>query len=189
VSPVKTNQEWQAEVEQLKADHAMDITLLRSQLESSQLRLATCARALKRAETILQDYLTALYPHLYAQALGARMNTVEAGEYLYQHYLYGDDPKELFGLCEARQQAEVERARFAPPPQPVVVDQGVELSGDAVKLLYVLGLVVLADEAKPMWARRRTPSFPNCWTKGCYKCNKSPRQGISLAMPVTPAMC
>ena len=125
MSPVKTNQEWQAEVDQLQADHAMDITLLRSQLQSSQMRLATKVRALLRAETVLQDYLTALYPHLYAQALGARMSTVEAGEYFYQHYLYGDDPAQLFGLCEARQQAEVERARSAPPAPPVVAEPGV----------------------------------------------------------------
>ncbi|MBN1874097.1 MAG: hypothetical protein JXA33_07690, partial [Anaerolineae bacterium] len=136
--------ECQKEIERREARHAMEMTLLRSQLESSQLRLATKVRALQRAEAILQDYLTTLYPHLYAQALGARMNTVEAGEYFYQHYLYGDDPKELFGLCEARQQAEVERARSAPSSPPVVVEQGVELSGDAVKFLFVLGRTVLA---------------------------------------------
>ena len=185
MSPVKTNQEWQAEVERLKADHAMGIILLRSQLESSQLRLATKARALKRAEAVLQDYLTALYPNLYAQALGARMNTVEAGEYLYQHYLYGDDPKELFGPSEARQQAEVDRARSAPPPQPVVVDQGVELSGDAVKLLYVLGLVVLADEAKPMWAQHtgkavgtaKNTVIPELLDKGLIQVQQIPAPG------------
>lgn len=185
MSPVKTNQEWEAEVEQLKADHAMDIILLRSQLESSQLRLATKARALKRAETILQDYLTTLYPHLYAQALGARMNTVEAGEYFYQHYLYGDDPAQLFGLCEARQQAEVERARSAPSSPPVVVEPGVELSGDAVKFLFVMGRTVLADEAKHLWAQyvgkavgtARNLVVPELLDKGLLQVQQIPAPG------------
>ncbi len=140
------------DIERLKATHAMEMTLLRTQLQGSQMRLATQVRALKRAEAILQDYLTALYPHLYAQALGARMNTVEAAEYFYQHYLYGTDPAELFGPNEARQKAEVERARSAPKPEPVA--QGVELSSDAVRLLDVLGSHVLSNEVREHWAQR-----------------------------------
>ena len=177
--------ECQKEIERREAKHAMQITLLRSQLESSQLRLATQVRALKRAEAILQDYLTTLYPHLYAQALGARMNTIEAGEYFYQHYLYGNDPAELFGLCEARQQAEVDRARSAPSAPPVVAEPGVELSGDAVKLLYVLGLTVLADEAKPLWAQHtgkavgtaRNTVFPELLDKGLLQVQQIPAPG------------
>ncbi|MEJ5312357.1 MAG: hypothetical protein WHX52_21540 [Anaerolineae bacterium] len=181
----KTDQEWQKEIDQLKADHALDITLLRTQLQSSQMRLATKVRALQRAEAILQDYLTALYPHLYAQALGARMSTVEAGEYFYQHYLYGNDPAELFGLCEARQQAEVDRARSAPSAPPVVVEPGVELSGDAVKLLYILGLTVLADEVKPLWVQHTGKAvgtaknivFPELLDKGLLQVQQIPAPG------------
>ena len=80
------------------------------------------------------------------------MSTVEAGEYFYQHYLYGDDPAELFGPSEARQKAEVERARSAPKPEPVA--QGVELSSDAVRLLDVLGSHVLSNEVREHWAQR-----------------------------------
>jgi len=184
-SEMNLGPECQKEIERREARHAMKMTLLRSQLESSQLRLATKVRALQRAEAILQDYLTTLYPHLYAQALGARMNTIEAGEYFYQHYLYGHDPAELFGLCEARQQAEVDRARFAPSAPPVVVEQGVELSGDAVKLLYVLGLTVLADEAKPLWAQHtgkavgtaKNTVFPELLDKGLLQVQQIPAPG------------
>ena len=140
------------DIERLKATHAMDLTLLSTLLQNSQMQLATKARALKRAEAVLQDYLTALYPGLYAQALGARMSTVEAGEYFYQHYLYGDDPAELFGPNEVRQKAEVERARSAPKSEPVA--QGVELSADAVRLLDVLGSHVLSSEVREHWAQR-----------------------------------
>ena|GEM_PF-634650 len=177
--------ECQKEIERREARYAMKMTLLRSQLESSQLRLATQVRALQRAEAILQDYLTTLYPHLYAQALGARMNTIEAGEYFYQHYLYGNDPAELFGLCEARQQAEVDRARSAPSSPPVVVEPGVELSGDAVKFLFVMGRTVLADEAKHLWAQyvgkavgtARNLIVPELLDKGLLQVQQIPAPG------------
>ncbi|MBN2001817.1 MAG: hypothetical protein JXA21_00560 [Anaerolineae bacterium] len=172
MSLIKTDQEWQAEVEQLKADHAMDITLLRTQLQSSQMRLATCARARQRTEAALQQYLEALYPDLFVQALGARMSVVEAGEYFYTHYLYGSDPAKLFGPSEALQRAEVAQALRTPPP--VIVEQGVDLSGDAVKLLYALGSTVVADEARQLWAQHagkavgtaKNTVFPELLDKG-----------------------
>ena len=142
-----SNTTAQPDIEKLKADYAMKMSLLKDQLRSSQMRIATYMRARHRTEAILQQYLLVLFPDLFARAIGAQMSITEAGEYLYAHHLYDSDPKEIFGLNKDKPAAPTA------PTAPVVVEQGVDLSGDAVKLLYVLGMTVVANEARALWAQ------------------------------------
>ena len=142
-----SNTTAQPDIEKLKADYAMKMSLLKDQLRSSQMRIATYMRARHRTEAILQQYLLVLFPDLFARAIGAQMSITEAGEYLYAHHLYDSDPKEIFGLNKDKPAAPTA------PTAPVVVEQGVDLSGDAVKFLYGLGMTVVANEARALWAQ------------------------------------
>ncbi|HQI83445.1 MAG TPA: hypothetical protein PKV20_02565 [Anaerolineae bacterium] len=140
----------QPDIEKLQANFAMEMHLLKNELLSSQMRIATSVRARHRTEAILQRYLSMLCPEVITQALGAQMSITEAAEYIYTHRLYGSDPKNLFRSQKA--QPEEEAASTSPAPA-VVVEPGVELSGDAVKFLYVLGMTVVANEARELWAQ------------------------------------
>ena len=144
----------QPEIEKLKADFAMEMHLLKQELLSSQMRIATSVRARHRTEAILQKYLSMLCPEVITQALGAQMSVTEAAEYIYTHRLYGSDPKNLFRSPKAQPE---EEAASTPPARPptatVVVKQGTDLSSDAVKFLYVLGITIVANEVRELWAQ------------------------------------
>ena len=111
MSNTETDQVLQKRLDKLEADHAMKMILLRTQLLSRQMRVATQVRAQQHAEAVLQKYLEKLYPPVFPKALDVGMSIVEAGEYLYNHYLYGSDPAQLFGLVEVR----CESIAAAPP--------------------------------------------------------------------------
>ncbi len=140
----------QPDIEKLQADFAMEMHLLKQELLSSQMRIATSVRARHRTEAILQQYLSMLCPEVITQALGAQMSITEAGEYIYTYRLYGSDPREIFRPKKGQQ---AEDAVSTSPAPAVVVEPGVDLSGDAVKFLYVLGMTVVANEARELWAQ------------------------------------
>ncbi len=144
----------QPDIEKLQADFAMEMHLLKNELLSSQMRIATSVRARHQTEAILQRYLSMLCPEVITQALGAQMSITEAAEYIYTHRLYGSDPKNLFRSQKAQQEEDAASTSSATPTiTPVVVEPGVDLSGDAVKFLYVLGMTVVANEARELWAQ------------------------------------
>jgi len=145
-----SNPTAQLDIEKLQAKHAMELSVLQGRYLSSQMHSAASVRARHRAEAILQQYLLVLFPDLFARAIGAQMSITEAGEYLYAHHLYDSDPKEIFHVKNAQTE---EEAASTSPTAPVVAEQGVDLSGDAVKLLYVLGMTVVANEARALWAQ------------------------------------
>ena len=145
-----SNPPAQPDIEKLKADYAMKMSLLQGRYLSSQMQSAASVRARHRAEAILQQYLLVLFPDLFARAIGAQMSITEAGEYLYAHHLYDSDPRNLFRVKNAQTE---EEATLTAPTAPVVVEQGVDLTGDAVKFLYVLGMTVVANEARALWAQ------------------------------------
>ena len=140
----------QSALEKLQAKYAMEMSVLQGRYLSSQMHSAASVRARHRAEAILQQYLLVLFPDLFARAIGAQMSITEAGEYLYAHHLYDSDPKEIFRVKNAQTE---EEAASTSPTAPVLAEQGVDLSGDAVKLLYVLGMTVVANEARALWAQ------------------------------------
>ncbi len=151
-----TDTKDQPEIEKLKADFAMQMYLLKQELLSSQMRIATSVRARHRTEAILQQYLSMLCPEVITQALGAQMSVTEAAEYIYTHRLYGSDPKNLFRSPKAQPEEQGKEEEGATPTSPtpvVVVEPGVDLSSDAVKFLYVLGITVVANEARDLWAQ------------------------------------
>lgn len=125
------------------ADYAVAQELLRAQVVSCRAQLATKIRTCQRTEAALQQYLEALFPHLFPQALAQQLSVVEAAEYFYQQQLHGDDPLKLFGA--AKKQAPLPAA---PPTEP-----GVDLSGDAAKFLLAAGLTVVSTEIKVLWAQ------------------------------------
>ena len=145
-----SNPTAQLDIEKLQAKHAMELSVLQGRYLSSQMHSAASVRARHRAEAILQQYLLVLFPDLFARAIGAQMSITEAGEYLYAHHLYDSDPRKLFRVKNAQTE---EEAASTSPTAPVVVEQGVDLSGDAVKFLYVLGMTVVANEARALWAQ------------------------------------
>ena len=145
-----SNTTAQLDIEKLQAKHAMEMSVLQGRYLSSQMHSAASVRARHRAEAILQQYLLVLFPDLFARAIGAQMSITEAGEYLYAHHLYDSDPKEIFRVKNAQTE---EEAASTSPTAPVVAEQGVDLSGDAVKFLYVLGMTVVANEARALWAQ------------------------------------
>jgi len=145
-----SNTTAQLDIEKLQAKHAMELSVLQGRYLSSQMHSAASVRARHRAEAILQQYLLVLFPDLFARAIGAQMSITEAGEYLYTHHLYDSDPKEIFRVKNAQTE---EEAASTSPTAPVLAEQGVDLSGDAVKLLYVLGMTVVANEARALWAQ------------------------------------
>jgi hypothetical protein len=145
-----SNSTVQPDIEKLKADYAMKMSLLQGRYLSSQMQSAASVRARHRAEAILQQYLLVLFPDLFARAIGAQMSITEAGEYLYAHHLYDSDPRNLFRVKNAQTE---EKTTLTTPTAPVVVEQGVDLTGDAVKFLYVLGMTVVANEARALWAQ------------------------------------
>ena len=119
----------QENIEKLKADYTMKMSLLKDELRSSQMKIATHMRARHRSEAILQQYLLVLFPDLFSRALGAQMSITEAGEYLYTHHLYDSDPKKILGSDKAQPEEETSPAS---PTTSVVAEQGVDLSGDAI---------------------------------------------------------
>jgi len=145
-----SNSTEQLDIEKLQAKHAMELSVLQGRYLSSQMHSAASVRARHRAEAILQQYLLVLFPDLFARAIGAQMSITEAGEYLYAHHLYDSDPRKLFRVKNAQTE---EEAASTSPTAPVVAEQGVDLSGDAVKFLYVLGMTVVANEARALWAQ------------------------------------
>jgi len=145
-----SNTTEQPDIEKLKADYAMKMSLLKDELRSSQMRIATHMRARHRTEAILQQYLLVLFPDLFARAIGAQMSITEAGEYLYTHHLYDSDPKNIFRANKDKPEGE---AALTSPAAPVIAEQSVDLSGDAVKFLYALGMTVVANEARALWAQ------------------------------------
>ncbi|MGC9396882.1 MAG: hypothetical protein ACP5J4_18715, partial [Anaerolineae bacterium] len=145
-----SNPQEQPDSEKLPADYAMKMSLLKDVLRSSQMRIATHMRARHRTEAVLQQYLLVLFPDLFSRALGAQMSITEAGEYLYTHHLYDSDPKEIFRAKNAQPEGD---AATTATTTPVVAEQSVDLSGDAVKFLYVLGMTVVANEARELWAQ------------------------------------
>ena len=145
-----SNPTAQLDIEKLQAKHAMELSVLQGRYLSSQMHSAASVRARHRAEAILQQYLLVLFPDLFARAIGAQMSITEAGEYLYAHHLYDSDPRNLFRVKNAQTE---EEATLTAPTAPVVVEQGVDLTGDAVKFLYVLGMTVVANEARALWAQ------------------------------------
>ena len=130
--------------ERSAADDAVAQELLRAQVISCRSQLAVKIRAGQRTEAALQQYLEALFPHLFPQALAQQLTVVEAAEYFYQHHLHGDDPLKLFGEAEEQ-----------PPPgvTPPQANSGVALSPDAVKFLFAAGLSVVSTEIKALWAQ------------------------------------
>ena len=145
-----SNSTAQLDIKKLQAKHAMELSVLQGRYLSSQMHSAASVRARHRAEAILQQYLLVLFPDLFARAIGAQMSITEAGEYLYAHHLYDSDPKEIFHVKNAQTE---EEAASTSPTAPVLAEQGVDLSGDAVKFLYVLGMTVVANEARALWAQ------------------------------------
>lgn len=145
-----SNTTEQPDIEKLQAKHAMEMSVLQGRYLSSQMHSAASVRARHRAEAILQQYLLVLFPDLFARAIGAQMSITEAGEYLYAHHLYDSDPRKLFRVKNAQTE---EEAASTSPTAPVVAEQGVDLSGDAVKFLYVLGMTVVANEVRALWAQ------------------------------------
>jgi hypothetical protein len=132
-----------------QADHTVTLELLRTQVVSCQTRLSARVRACQRAEAALQQYLEALFPHLFPQALAAQMNVVEAAEYFLAHHLHGDDPLQLFGTTKP------DTLPVSSQPTPEVTDDpGIALSGDAVHFLYAAGQTVLAKKIKALWGQR-----------------------------------
>ena len=132
-----------SEREPTAADYAVAQELLRAQVISCRSQLAVKIRTCQRTEAALQQYLEALFPHLFPQALAQQLSVVEAAEYFYQQQLHGDDPLKLFGEAEEQ----------PPPPVPTPIDPGIELSGDAAKFLLAAGLTVVSTDIKALWAQ------------------------------------
>lgn len=158
------------------ADYAVAQELLRAQVISCRAQLATKIRACQRTEAALQQYLEALFPHLFPQALAQQLTVVEAAEYFYQHRLHGDDPLKLFGEAEA-QPPEV---TASPPGAP-----GIDLSPDATKFLFAAGLTVVSTEIKGLWAQlarksegtARNTALPELLDQGLLQVERIPAPG------------
>ncbi len=154
------------------ATHAVELELLRGQVISCRARLAAQTRAYQRATAALQQYLETLFPHVFPQALAQGLSVVETADYCYQHHLHGADPHQLFGSAPAP----------AATPATVVAAPGVDLSADAVKLLFAAGLYVLATDIKALWAHltgkaastARNTVFPELLDKGLLRVEQIP---------------
>jgi hypothetical protein len=127
-------------------DRDVALELLRAQLLSCRTQMTLQTRERLHTTELLQRYLERLFPHLFPQALAARMNVPEAAEYFYDHHL---DRVGHFGVGpEEQPKAETDPAR-----EESSVNAGVELSGDGVHFLYAAGLSVLSTDIKALWAR------------------------------------